>query len=102
MAMVFFTSTSTPLWTTAFTPKNARQYAGTCIFLIMFATIFRLLLALRVNICAILAAAEQRSHKSMIQQYASEAKPRVRPWKAGEAVMTAALDVVVAGVSYLL
>ncbi|ETN44397.1 uncharacterized protein HMPREF1541_10577, partial [Cyphellophora europaea CBS 101466] len=47
MAMVFFTSIHTPLYSSAWTPSNAGQYAGTCIFLITLAAIFRALLAIR-------------------------------------------------------
>ena len=45
--MTFFTSTATSLYSTAWTPSSTGQYAGTCIFLILLATIFRGLFALR-------------------------------------------------------
>jgi copper transporter 1 len=41
MAMAFFTSTSTPLYSESWTPQNAGQYAGTCIFLIFLAIALR-------------------------------------------------------------
>lgn len=41
MNMVFFTSTSTPLYSDAWTPQSAGAYAGTCIFLIILAILFR-------------------------------------------------------------
>lgn len=41
MAMAFFTATDTPLYSTAWTPQNAGQYAGTCIFLIILAITLR-------------------------------------------------------------
>lgn len=63
---------------------------------------FRLLLAARVNFFAVLASARQRRYKGLIQTHSAENKSQVRPWRADEAVMVAALDVVVAGVSYLL
>ncbi|KAF1966202.1 Ctr copper transporter-like protein [Bimuria novae-zelandiae CBS 107.79] len=43
MSMFFFTSTSTPLYSEAWTPRSAGAYAGTCIFLIIFAIILRAL-----------------------------------------------------------
>lgn len=47
MQMTFFTSTATSLYSIAWTPSSTGQYAGTCIFLILLATIFRGLFALR-------------------------------------------------------
>jgi copper transporter 1 len=41
MAMAFFTATNTPLYSKAWTPQNAGQYAGTCIFLIILAITLR-------------------------------------------------------------
>lgn len=43
MAMVFFTATNTPLFSETWTPSSAGSYAGTCIFLIVLAIIFRAL-----------------------------------------------------------
>jgi hypothetical protein len=102
MEMAFFASTSTPLWSSHFTPRNVGQYAGICVFLVTFATIFRLFVALRVNVVTIFDAAERRQYGGLMQTYATELKSTVRPWRAREAVMTAALDVLLAGVSYLL
>lgn len=45
--MVFFTSTTTPLFSNTLTPESAGGYAGLCIFLIVLATTTRLLWALR-------------------------------------------------------
>ncbi|KAI9702714.1 MAG: hypothetical protein M1820_006098 [Bogoriella megaspora] len=102
MATVFFTSTSTPLWSTAFTPTTVGQYTGVCIFLIAFSAIFRMLLAIRVNFFEIIAAAKQRRTAGLLQPYAPEVKGVPRPWRASEAVMLGAMDVAIAGVSYLL
>ena len=55
-----------------------------------------------MNFFAILAAAQEHRYKGLVQSHASEDKPKTRPWRVDEAVMVAALDVVVAGVSYLL
>ncbi|OCL11480.1 hypothetical protein AOQ84DRAFT_287144 [Glonium stellatum] len=41
MSMTFFTSTVTPLFSSQWTPKSAGAYAGTCIFLIVLATLYR-------------------------------------------------------------
>lgn len=43
MSMFFFTSTSTPLYSEAWTPASAGAYAGTCIFLIILAVVLRAL-----------------------------------------------------------
>jgi len=47
MAMTFYTSTSTPLFSTLWTPASTGSYAGTCIFLIVLAVLFRGLLAVK-------------------------------------------------------
>ncbi|KAI9749732.1 MAG: Oxysterol binding protein [Chaenotheca gracillima] len=47
MTMAFYTSTSTPLYSAAWTPRSTGAYAGTCIFLILLATLFRSLFAVR-------------------------------------------------------
>lgn len=41
MTMAFITSTNTPLYSLTWTPQNAGQYAGTCIFLIFLAVALR-------------------------------------------------------------
>lgn len=102
MPVVFVTSTTTSLWSSSFTPSTIGQYAGICIFLIMFATIFRFLIAFRVNFFDIMAAAEQRRNGGLLHPYATEGKLIARPWRAREAVMTGFMDVTIAGVSYLL
>jgi copper transporter 1 len=43
MAMTFFTSTNTPLYSNSWTPSSAGAYAGTCIFLILLAITLRAL-----------------------------------------------------------
>lgn len=47
MRMLFFTSPSTPLFSSAFTPTTTGQYAGTCIFLVVLALVYRALFALK-------------------------------------------------------
>lgn len=102
MAMVFFTSSSTPLYSWAWTPDTTGQYAGTCIFLIAFAAIFRALLAVRVRFYDFLALAKHRQYGGVSSQPLTDAKPISRPWRANEAVMIAMVDVILAGLSYLL
>lgn len=101
-AMTFIVSTSTPLWSKSFTPYNTGEYGGICIFLIALGTMFRMLLAIRVNFFGILVAVRQNRYKGLIATPVGEDKATTRPWRADEAVMMATLDVVVAGVSYLL
>ncbi|KAI9844087.1 MAG: hypothetical protein M1837_005801 [Sclerophora amabilis] len=50
MAMTFFASTHTPLFSTSWSPTTAGAYAGTCIFLVLLGTLFRSLFALR-SVC---------------------------------------------------
>ncbi|EAT89512.1 hypothetical protein SNOG_02781 [Parastagonospora nodorum SN15] len=103
MAMTFFTSTTTPLFSMSWTPATTGQYSATCIFLIIFATIFRALLAVRLNIIEILAAFERRQRGAGDYPYVVEAKTAAgRPWRVREAVLLASLDVVLAGIGYLL
>lgn len=47
MVMTFFSSTRTPLFSDAWTPRSTAAYAGSCIFLIVLAVLFRCGLALR-------------------------------------------------------
>lgn len=47
MNMAFFTSTTTALYSTGWMPTTTGGYAGTCIFLIIFAALFRSMFALR-------------------------------------------------------
>jgi copper transporter 1 len=99
MAMTFFTGTTTALFSSSWKPATTGQYAGTCIFLIAFAIIFRALLAARLNIIAVMAAVKHRHSGCYLADMKSSAR---RPWRADEAVMLASMDVVLAGVGYLL
>ena len=98
-----FTSSTTPLFSMSWTPNTEGQYAGTCIFLIIFAAIFRGLLAIRFRFHEIQARVRYR-HNSALRYTPplAEMKPIVRPWKAREAVLIASIDVILAGASYLL
>ncbi|UZP39098.1 hypothetical protein NXS19_006914 [Fusarium pseudograminearum] len=101
MNMVFFTSTKTLLWAKDFAPTTTGQYAGVCIFLIAFATIFRMLLALRVNFYSIRDGLKRRRTKGLLAAH-QIGETGQRPWRANEAMMLGVIDVVIAGVSYLL
>jgi copper transporter 1 len=102
MAMNFFTSTSTPLFSKAWTPNGAGQYAGTCIFLIALATIFRALMATRVNLLKSLAVVKNQGKKDAMYRYGENSTADIRPWRANEAVWIAGMDVLLSGVAYLL
>ncbi|KAI5821075.1 hypothetical protein BZA77DRAFT_613 [Pyronema omphalodes] len=45
MFMVFYTSTSTPLFSSSWSPSTLGQYVGVCVFLIVLSFVFRFLLA---------------------------------------------------------
>ena len=47
MTMVFTHSHTTPLYTTKWTPNSPAAYAGTCIFLVVLASILRCLFAFK-------------------------------------------------------
>jgi copper transporter 1 len=105
MSMTFFTSTTSSLYSSSWTPNSAGQYAGTCIFLIVFAVLFRGLLAVRLNIFDVVSAIKLRRSDGFIHQeaYAFDCKqPTRRTWRVNEALMLAALDVLIAGIGYLL
>ncbi|XDG09661.1 hypothetical protein ABKA04_009276 [Annulohypoxylon sp. FPYF3050] len=47
MSMTFFVSSTTSLFSKAWTPTTSAEYAGTCIFLIVLAVVMRFMLALK-------------------------------------------------------
>lgn len=109
MMMVFFSATNTPLYSTAWIPNGAGQYAGTCLFLIALAFVFRCLLAIRFNFLSLLAWATHRRDTNVLRKNPDEKKAvnafpfaERRPWRINEAVLRACLDTILAGVSYLL
>lgn len=106
MMMVFFTGTKTPLYSTAWTPSSTGQYAGTCIFLIVLAVIFRAILAIRGvfprdRYSATLLGPDHDKPSARTYEFSTQSI-QPRPWTAHEAASRAVLDVVLAGVSYLL
>ena len=47
MSSTFQLSTSTPLYSTTWAPRGTGDYAGTCVFLILLATVLRFLVAFK-------------------------------------------------------
>ncbi|PLB36843.1 copper transporter family protein [Aspergillus candidus] len=120
MAMTFFTSTSTPLYSNSWAPTNRGQYAGTCIFLIALAVIFRVLLALRPilearywsNRPAPLSPPSESSVEKGVEvrevpaevggSFWGDIGKAWSGWRVNSAGARATYDLIVAGVGYLL
>ncbi|KAK4177019.1 Ctr copper transporter family-domain-containing protein [Triangularia setosa] len=132
MMAVFQTSISTSLFSTKWTPTTTGAYAGTCIFLIVLAVIFRGLLALKswqelrwmdkemnrryVVINGKVPLAENLSRDSLgktavlsengVEENVVVVQRRTgghaRPWRLSVDPVRAVIDTVVAGVGYLL
>lgn len=102
MAMTFFSSSTTPLFSMAWTPKSTKQYFGTCLFLIALAVIFRALLSIRLNLFNFLRTVRHERKEDPIYGYGVNQTSAIRPWKASEAVWIASMDILVAGIAYLL
>jgi copper transporter 1 len=109
MAMVFFTSANTPLYTSAWTPTTAGQYAGTCIFLVILPIICRALLVLRCRFPAWMARndtydeAQPLQHpRDDIDECKQQLQTIERPWSINESLLRGVLDTVLAGVGYML
>jgi len=129
--LLFFTSTTTPLYSATWSPTSTGQYAGTCIFLVILATIFRGLLAMKawketawldaefnrryVTVAGKLPKSERiasdSDSKRMIltengvEEDVMVVKKRsmsIRPWRITTDPLRAAMDTVIAGVGYLL
>jgi hypothetical protein len=116
MPMTFFTSTTTPLYITAWTPKTPAQYAMTCLFLVLLCIAFRGLLAARGNMPWLLdivsskkdtpeevscCAEEDGLEKSFRGEMASGSHGN-KPSEVWEVLPRAFLDTSLAVVSYLL
>lgn len=129
---IFFSSMDTPLYSSTWTPTTAGGYAGTCIFLILLAMAFRGLLAgkalaerrwLDRELARryVVAAGKQAFSERLSQDQSAkdmvlsangvEENVRVvgrekvgaaRPWRFSVDPARAGLDVVIAGVGYLL
>ena len=100
MMMTFFTSTETPLYSEKWTPSGAGQYAGTCIFLIVLAFVFRGLLALKgfPVLWGRRSGIEYQKGMKDVESGAADGEP----WRVNKALARAILDTILAGVSYLL
>ncbi|KAJ8107621.1 hypothetical protein OPT61_g8736 [Boeremia exigua] len=130
MAMAFFTATNTPLYSEAWTPQNAGQYAGTCIFLIILAITLRGIFTAKsfldmkalenamkrryVVVAGEKAVAEQSNDASSMTgilttngmqedvRIVSAPVKLIQPWRFSVDLPRAALIMVATGVGYLL
>lgn len=131
MMSVFQTSIVTPLYSMAWTPRNKGTYAATCIFLIALAAVLRGLLALRhyqesrwldkelnrryVAVAGKLPLAETISRDSIAKHMTltengveedvmvvMKKSVRTRPWRVSVDPLRALIDMVIAGLGYLL
>ncbi|KAM3074947.1 hypothetical protein ACMFMG_008353 [Clarireedia jacksonii] len=110
MAMVFFQSVTTPLYSTAWTPSGDGPYAGTCIFLIALATIHRILHAVK---CAIIDTrlegrsvplGSQEGDPEVVKAAARQLKSEWHhhPFRVANETFRATFEVVISGIGYLL
>jgi len=131
MPIVFKASTSTPLYSSGWIPTSTGSYAGTCIFLILLAAVFRGLLAVKawketawfdaefnrryVKVVGKPSKAERISSDSDskrmiltengVEEDVVVVKKRsmaVRPWRITTDPLRAVIDTVIAGIGYLL
>lgn len=100
MDMTFFVGTMVDLFSDAWMPMGDGEYAGTCIFLIVFTAIFRGLLAIRGQFYPLLSAFDSHRHGGKFVPVPVNSKGIPR-WRARDAVLLATLDMIVAGVGYL-
>jgi hypothetical protein len=131
MQSVFQNDMATPLFSTAWTPTSTGTYAGTCIFIIVLSVLFRILLAGKAYLEARWLDREMNRRYVVVQGRDSvkeqvsrdhhakhailtengveegvavvEKKTVVtRPWRVSVDPIRAGIDVVIAGVGYLL
>ncbi|KAJ5766325.1 uncharacterized protein N7511_003941 [Penicillium nucicola] len=118
MAMTFFVSFKTPLFSTDWTPGSKGQYAGTCIFIIALAVIMRVLLAFKPIFEGRLWTDSNHQHAlhghshveagksprtpSGVRMSMQEIGSRWASWRVNPAAARATYEVVLAGVAYLL
>ena len=132
MQMVFFTSTSTPLYSMAWAPMGTGAYAGTCIFLIILASVFRALFVVKsllenrwadkeLHRRPIIVRGRSPDTERLGNSFESKTgtlivekgveeqvkvvrrhERRVTPWRISVDLPRAALTTVIAGVGYLL
>lgn len=130
MTMAFFTATNTPLYSEAWTPQSAGQYAGTCIFLIILAITLRAIFTAKsfLDAKALETALKRRyvvvaGEKAVVEQVndassstgilttngmqedvrivSAPIKP-IQPWRFSVDLPRASLVMVATGVGYLL
>jgi hypothetical protein len=132
MMSVFQTEQATPLYSLSWTPGNAGAYAGTIVFLVLLAMLFRGLLAVKawreqawldaelarrfVVVQGRLPLAERVSSDSVARKatltengveedvmvVAKKRHSIARPWRLSVDPVRAVIDTVIAGVGYLL
>ncbi|KAI8934763.1 hypothetical protein NX059_008451 [Plenodomus lindquistii] len=131
MTMAFFTSTRTPLYSMSWTPQNAGQYAGTCIFLIVLAIVLRAIFTARsfLEMKAMESALKRRyivvaGEKSIAEQAMNDGSSitgilttngvqedvrvvsapvkHIQPWRFGVDLPRALLTTIAVAVGYLL
>jgi hypothetical protein len=129
--MTFFTSTTTALYSEMWSPTSVGGYAGTCIFLIILAIVFRGLLAVKAwketawldaefNRRYVTVAGKQPKSERIMSDSDSKrmiltengveedvvvVKKRsmgIRPWRITTDPLRAVMDTILAGVGYLL
>jgi solute carrier family 31 (copper transporter), member 1 len=126
---MFSTGPGTPLYSPTWIPVSEGNYAGTCLFLVVLAFIFRALVSLRSILKRRAIDTDLNSRYTIISRRPAEdinndpQSPRsplkenidednvivvrrpvkvVRPWKLTPAVVRSVVDVVTVGVVYLL
>ena len=111
-----FASTSTPLYSAQWTPSTTGQYAGTCIFIITLAAIFRGLFSYRtvqeqkwrdvdLKRRQVIVSGKKVDEGDGLDEKdigAGNRKRRSKPWRISTDVPRASLDTIIAGVGYLL
>lgn len=116
MPVVFFTSTTTPLYSSSWSPSSTGWYAATCIFLIIFATVFKFFHVYRArreyewkqkwlkrqNPSGDTGDNGKNGEEPKTEEEPKSEEESHRPWRTSEDVPRACLDVLVAGVGYLL
>ncbi|CAF9908677.1 MAG: hypothetical protein ALECFALPRED_004891 [Alectoria fallacina] len=118
MMVTLFTSTSTSLYSTRWTPSTTGQYAGTCIFIIILGAIFRGLFSYRAmqehrwrgvelkRRHILVSGKKQDDEGARLDEddigAGDRTRRRIRPWRISTDVPRALLDTVIAGVGYLL
>ncbi|MCJ1355183.1 MAG: hypothetical protein MMC33_005174 [Icmadophila ericetorum] len=110
MMMTFFTSNMTPIYSASWAPTNTAQYAGTCIFFVIFSAIFRGLISFKSILEQRWAKAESRRRQIILSTNIQEKNAvqegmgvvGARPWRISVDGSRACMDTVIVGVGYLL